>query len=229
MEQSKKAGLLHHELILALIDTCAVPSREELQARLSCSSAELGLAIEDLEDAHGIVLHPGTHNVWAVHPFSAAPTPFLVQSGEKKWWGNCAWCSLGIAVLVGQPCTIFTALGAETEQVALKVEDGALSRTDLVVHFPIPMAQAWENVVYTCSTMLLFKDEKQVDAWSALHRIPKGDVQPVDKVLELAKRWYGEHLRPDWTKKSINEARAIFTELGFSHPVWSLPADGGRF
>ena len=49
------------------------------------------------------------------------------------------------------------------------------------------------------------------------------------KVLELAKRWYGEYLRPDWTKKSVAEARAIFTELGFTHPVWSLPLQEGRF
>ncbi|HKQ20033.1 MAG TPA: alkylmercury lyase family protein [Candidatus Eisenbacteria bacterium] len=228
-QQSTRAGQLHYELIRGFIDTCAVPSREELQARLSCSSAELGLAIEDLEDAHGIVLHPGTHKVWAVHPFSAAPTPFVVQSGKKKWWGNCTWCSLGIAVLVGEPCTIVTTLGAETDQVALTVDEGKLNRTDLVVHFPIPMSQAWENVVYTCSTMLLFKDENHVAEWCKRHRIPQGDVQPVEKVLELAKRWYTEHLSPDWTKKSANEARAIFTELGFTHPVWALPASEGRF
>lgn len=228
-ESHTRAGQLHHELIRGLIDTCAVPSREELQARLSCSSAELGLAIEDLEDAHGVVLHPGTHKVWTVHPFSAAPTAFLVQSGQKKWWGNCAWCSLGIAVLVGEPCRIIATLGAEAEQVALTVEDGNLGRKDLVVHFPIPMAQAWDNVIYTCSTMLFFKDANHVAEWSKRHRIPHGDVQPVEKVLELAKRWYGGHLKPDWTKKSVNEARAIFAELGLTHPIWSLPAGEGRF
>jgi hypothetical protein len=50
---------------------------------------------------------------------------------------------------------------------------------------------------YTCSMMLQFKDEAHVDEWSARHRIPRGDVQPVAKVLPLATRWYGEHLRPD--------------------------------
>jgi len=91
------------------------------------------------------------------------------------------------------------------------------------------MARAWDNVVYTCSTMLLFKDENHVAQWSARHRIPRGDIQPVAQVLELAKRWYGEHLHPDSTKKSIAEARAIFADLGFVHPVWSLPSDEGRF
>lgn len=225
-----RSSRLHHELIRGLVEKCAIPSRDELQTRLGCASpGELDRAFGELAGLHGVVLHPASHDVWAIHPFSLAPTPFLVESGDKKWWGNCAWCSFGIAVLVGGRCTITTTLGAESEQVRLTVEDGQIDRSDLVVHFPIPMARAWENVIYTCSTMLLFKDENQVAEWSARHRIPLGDIQPVARVLELAKRWYGEHLRPDWTKKSITEARAIFSDLGLAHPVWSLPSDEGRF
>ena len=226
---NNRPGQLHHELIRALVDRCSAPTPEELQARLICTRAELDHAFEELAEAHGVVLHPGTHDVWAIHPFSLAPTPFLVESGERKWWGNCAWCSLGIAVLVGSRCVITTTLGAEGERVRLTVENGRVTPANLVVHFPIPMTRAWDNVVYTCSTMLVFRDEAQVAEWSARHRIPRGDVQPVAKVLDLAKRWYGEHLRPDWTKKSVAEARVIFAELGFTHPVWFLPLQEGRF
>ena len=229
MHETGRAGRLHYELIRGLVETCSIPSPEELQARLDCSSPELDRAFEELASAHGVVLHPASHNVWAIHPFSLAPTLFLVESGQRKWWGNCAWCSLGIAVLVGDPCVITTTLGAEREQVQLTVADGEVNRRDLVVHFPIPMQRAWDNVVYTCSTMLLFKDENHVNEWSARHRIPRGDVQPVTTVLELSRRWYGEHLRPEWTKKSVADARTIFAELGLVHPVWSLPAHDGRF
>ena len=224
-----RSGQLHYEILHALIDRGSAPSPEELQARLICTRAELDRAFEELAEAHGVVLHPGTHDVWAIHPFSLAPTPFLVESGERKWWGNCAWCSLGIAALVGGRCVITTTLGAEGERIRLTVENGRVTPADLVVHFPVPMTRAWDNVVYTCSTMLVFRDQAQVDAWSARHRIPRGDVQPVAKVLELAKRWYGEHLRPDWTKKTVAEAGAIFTDLGFTHPVWSLPTQESRF
>ena len=228
-QPSARAGQLHCELIRGLVEACSVPSHDELQARLSCSALELDCAFEALADAHGVVLHPASHRVWAIHPFSLAPTLFLVESGPKRWWGNCAWCSLGITVLVGGPCVITTTLGAESEQVRLTVENGRLNRSDLVVHFPIPMTRAWENVVYTCSTMLLFQDETHVAKWSARHRIPRGDIQPVTKVLELAKRWYGDHDNPNWTKKSIAQARTIFAELGLVHPVWSLPSSEGRF
>jgi hypothetical protein len=224
-----RSGRLHYELVRGLVEACAIPTDEELRTQLDCSSEELDQAFDELAEAHGVVLHPASRRVWCVHPFSLAPTLFSVESGQKKWWGNCAWCSLGIAVLAGGRCVITTTLGAESEQVRLTVEDGRVDRSDLVVHFPVPMTRAWDNVVYTCSTMLLFQDEKQVDQWSARHRIPRGDVQPVTKVLALAKLWYGEHLRPDWTKKSVEDARAIFAGLGFDHPIWNLPHGEGRF
>jgi len=224
-----RTGRLHYELIRGLVETCSIPSRDELQAALNCSSPELDRTFEELADLHGVVLHPGSHHVWSIHPFSLAPTNFLVESGGKKWWGNCAWCSLGIAVLIDGPCIITTTLGAEGEQVRLTVEYGHVKPGDLVVHFPVPMARAWDNVVYTCSTMLLFRDENQIAEWSVRHQIPRGDIQPVGQVLELSKRWYGEHLTRDWTKKSIDDARAIFADLGFSHPVWNLPSESGRF
>jgi hypothetical protein len=229
-QQGAKSSLLHYELIRGLVETGSIPSRDELQASLGCSTLEeLDHELHALAELHGVVLHPGSHDVWSIHPFSLAPTPFVVESGDKKWLGNCAWCSLGIAVLVDEPCLITTTLGAENEQIQLTVKDGQVNPTDLVVHFPIPMARAWDNVIYTCSTMLLFKDEGHVMDWSARHRIPLGDIQPVSKVLELAKRWYGEHLRRDWKKKSTAEAQAIFADLGFVHPVWSLPSTHQRF
>jgi hypothetical protein len=223
------SGRLHYELIRGLVETCAIPARDELQRLLGCSSAELDRAFEELADAHGVVLHPASHDVWAIHPFSLAPTVFLVESGRRQWWANCAWCALGITAIVREPCIITTTLGAEREQVQLTVKDGQVSPGDLVVHFPVPMTRAWDNVVYTCSTMLMFRDGQQVAEWSARHRISRGDIQPVTRVLELARLWYGEHLRADWTKKSVAEARAIFGSLGFTHPVWDLPPSEGRF
>jgi len=224
-----KVGALHHELCRGLVEDGAIPSRDVLQQRLDCSSAELDDTLDALAAEHGVVLHPGSHRVWVIHPFSLAPTPFLVESGGKSWWGNCAWCSLGIAALVGGSCTITTTLGAEREQVRLNVSNGELDRNDLVVHFPVPMVHAWDNVIYTCSVMLLFRDAQQVAEWSERHGIPRGDIQPIATVLALAGRWYGEHLRRDWRKKSIADARAIFGDLGLTHPVWSLPIQEGRF
>lgn len=229
MIANRGSGRLHYELIRSMLDTCAVPSPEELCLRLDCSPPELEQSLDALAGEHGVVLHPGSHRVWVIHPFSLAPTPFLVRAGNRRWWGNCAWCSFGIAVLLDEPCTITSTVGAEENQVVIAVDNGTVKPDDLLVHFPIPMARAWDNVLYTCSTMLLFRSGDQVLDWSRRHRIPAGDVQPVSRVLELSRRWYGGHLRRDWKKKTVEEARALFAELGFDHPVWQLDSIDGRF
>src|SRR5262245_59052518 len=224
-----ETGQLHYELIRALLDTCLLPDNAVLANRLHCSARDLQGCFDELAGQHGVVLHPNSHCVWVIHPFSLAPTPFLVRAGERRWWGNCAWCSLGIASLLDEPCTITSSLGAEEEQVVMSVENGRVTPDDLLVHFPIPMARAWDNVIYTCSTMLLFRNADDVRGWSQRHGLPVGDLQPVTKVMELAKRWYGNYLRPDWRKRTTEEARVIFTDLGFSHPVWDVDAISGRF
>lgn len=88
---SSRPGRLHYELIRSLVESAAIPPDNELQARLDCSMAELDRAFEELAELHGVVLHPASRRVWAIHPFSLAPTTFLVESGSKMWWGNCAW------------------------------------------------------------------------------------------------------------------------------------------
>jgi hypothetical protein len=222
-------GRLHSELIRGLISRGVVPARAELEARLACSAEELDRSFDELAREHGVLLHPASREPWFVHPFALASTHFVVECGSRKWWASCAWCALGVAVLARERCVVTTSLGAEGRRVQFTVQDGRLDHDDLLVHFPVPMARAWENVVYTCSTMLCFGSPAEVEDWSRRHGIPRGDVQPLRVVLELAKRWYGDYAREDWTKKSVAEARAIFSELGLTHAVWSLPQQAGRF
>ncbi len=97
------------------------------------------------------------------------------------------------------------------------------------MHFSVPMRRAWDNVVYTCSTMLLFASESDVDAWCVRHAIPRGDVQPVERVWALARAWYGNHRAPDWRKWTVDEAREIFGRVGLDGPIWALPEAAERF
>ena len=87
----------------------------------------------------------------------------------------------------------------------------------------------WSNVIYTCTTMLVFKNEEQVNNWCSRHNIPKGDIQPIDKIWAFSKKWYGNHLNPEWTKWTASEARQIFKDFELTHSVWDLEATGKRF
>jgi len=184
----------------------------------------------ELEEQHGVVLHPDKDSVWIMHPLSTAPTNFCIKARGMTYWGNCAWCSLGVAALL-QPndVTISTTAGAEGESVEIAITNGKPSETDYLIHFPVPMTRAWDNVVYTCSVMLLFRSELEIDSWCKRHQIRKGDVETVGRIWDFAKEWYGNHLSRTWKKWTDEEAARIFQKHGLGGPTWTIPVTGKRF
>lgn len=226
---SLTTGRLHWAIARHFLDQGRAPTIAELSAQFGVGTETVSPLLRALADDHGVVLHPVSGEIWAMHPFSAAPTLFWVEAGSRGWWGNCAWCALGIVALVGMDATISTRLGGEDTPVTLRIRGGAVEPADHCVHFPIAMARAWDNVTYTCSTMLVFDSDGAVDQWCLRHGIPRGDVQPLTTVWALAQAWYGRHLEPEWQKWTTAEARGIFTRFGLGGPIWELPASTGRF
>lgn len=220
---------LHQAIISSFLTVQRPPTVEEIASRFSSSIDDVRKSLRALADYHGVVLHPKTDEVWIAHPFSAAPTTCVVHSGSKKWWGNCAWCSLGVACLAGGDVDIETRIGGIDELVRIRIRDGAVIDKDFVVHFPIPMQNAWDNVVYTCSVMLMFRDRAQVEAWCMERGVPVGDVRPVEQIWAFASDWYSRHADLDWVKWTVQEAAEIFTRHGLSGPIWALPQAVGRF
>jgi hypothetical protein len=287
---------IHTLIIRSFLNRGFPPSTRELAALTNSSEAAIRKALIQLQDAHGVVLHPtytsstssaageeaqattssnsnemalpSTRSpVWICHPFSSAPTGYIVRrqqqakqhhatvdeqrasppppmaatASEQKaassstasscdcWWGNCAWCSLGLAALVrGDAVTTITTMsGGDGEVVTVRVVNGELdaesAASGAVVHFPIKMAAAWDNVVYTCSVMQLFTRVEDVPVWCERHNIAMGDVVPLVKAFAFAKEWYGRHNDDDWTKWTMDEASAMFERHGLTHPVWQLP------
>ena len=229
MPETLSHSSLHRVILENIIANGYAPSVVELSEHFGVAEADARAALRALQDYHGVVLHPHNDEVWVIHPFSLAPTNFLVIKAEQKWWGNCAWCSLGVAALLGGNVSIRTTLGANGQQVTLRIEDGELLDTKYYIHFPVPMTSAWDNVIYTCSTMLLFDNEAAIDTWAARHRIPRGDVRPVSQVWAFAKAWYGKHLDPQWKKWTTEEAKALFEQFGLSGPIWDIPVSESRF
>ncbi len=220
---------LHYTLIRCIIDNGYAPDVDALSGILGAPTGEIEQALNTLQQYHGVVLHPNEPKVWVIHPFSLAPTNFLVRSAKGLWWGNCAWCSLGIAALLDEDVTITTRLAAYDEQVIIHITNGEVKEKYLYIHFPIPMKKAWDNVIYTCSNMLVFHNEEQINQWTKRHNIPKGDVQPITNVWEFSKKWYGNHLNPNWEKWTMQEAKAIFAEFKLTNKIWDLETSNSRF
>ncbi len=220
---------LHYVIMRNLMDQGFAPTANDLSASFGVKAEEVVQTLSMLQDYHGVVLHPHCPEVWVMHPFSTAPTCFVVRHAQRLWWGNCAWCSLGIAALLGgNGISIDTRLGADGDPVTVHIDDGRV-QGEWLVHFPVPMARAWDNVIYTDSTILIFESPAAIEIWAKRHNIARGDVQSIQRVYDLAAVWYGHHLDPDWHKWTLSEAREIFKKFGLSGPIWDLPQSAERF
>lgn len=220
---------LHHRIITQIVAHSCAPKVAELSDYFAVSVDEVVSALQALQAYHGVVLHPVSNEIWVMHPFSTAPTNFWIRTDEQSWWSNCAWCALGAAALINRDVSIITSLAAEDKKIAINIRNGVLEADKLFVHFPIPMTQAWDNVTYTCSTMLMFDSVIDVERWCRQYGMKQGDVQPIEKVWEFAKVWYGKHLDADWKKWSVDEARLIFQKHGLVSDIWQLPDSDSRF
>jgi hypothetical protein len=62
--------------------------------------------------------------------------------------------------------------------------------------------------------MRLFRSEEEVPE--------DGAVVPVAQLAELARRWYGDRLDPEWRPRSLEESQAILSEVGLRGDFWRL-------
>jgi hypothetical protein len=222
-------AILHYQIIRGILDNGFAPSIKTLSDIFKTDEEQVINALHELQSYHGVVLHPNEPKIWVIHPFSLAPTNFYVQSDKGQWWGNCAWCSLGIAALLKDNVKITTTIGAETKQIEINIINGEIQEKNYFIHFPIPMKNAWDNVIYTCSNMLIFENAEQIESWALRHNIPQGDIQPIEKIWTFSKKWYGEHLNPAWTKWTVEEAKQIFMEFELDGKIWNLDGSKERF
>ena len=224
-----KNSTLHYIIINQIIEKGYAPSVDDLSKLLKKNKEEIVEGLHNLQEYHGVVLHPNEPKIWVIHPFSLAPTNFYVQSQKGEWWGNCAWCSLGVAALLKEDVKISTSIGGETKRIEINIINGEIQEKNYLIHFPIPMKNAWDNVIYTCSNMLIFEDKMQVDTWSKKHNIPKGDIQPIENIWNFSKKWYGNHLDPNWNKWTMEEAKELFKEFELDNEIWHLGDSTERF
>jgi hypothetical protein len=221
---------VHYELIRGLIDEGACPSASDLAGRIGLELADVQTLLRELQAIHGAVLHPHVCEPWIVHPFSSTPTLNWIEGRRAGWWAPCVWCAFGVAALVKGEVRIHTRLGAESEPIIIPAAGGVPTGSDdLVVHFAIPPANAWDNVHQHCALVLPFRSAREIREWCERHRQSQGEVVPLAQVARLAQVWYGSHAAPDWHKWTIAEAQQIFQEVGLTSAFWDLGGKRGRF
>lgn len=70
--------------------------------------------------------------------------------------------------------------------------------------------------------MLLFRSGEHVERWCRQWNLPRGAVLSPQTCWRLARAWYGDRLVPDFRRKTVQEAHALFAELGLTSGFWRL-------
>jgi hypothetical protein len=125
------------------------PTVEELADHLSLSVDEIRQSYRRLNEGHTIFLEPGTDTLRMASPLSAVPTPYRVQVGERWYWANCAWDSLGIPALLKQDANIEAQIPLTNEIVRYSIRNGQLEAPEARIHFALPVRQWYDNLIET--------------------------------------------------------------------------------
>ena len=125
------------------------PTLADAAASLAVSASEVSAAFRRLADAHMLVLQPETDEILMASPFSAVPTPFLVETDAFTCFGNCIWDALGIPAMLKQDARIKTACPDCGTGLSLSVSAGSLRAPDGLIHFALPARRWWDNIVFT--------------------------------------------------------------------------------
>src|SRR5689334_21907136 len=71
-----------------LISGGGMPLAFEVARRLGLSLEEVRACFGRMKGSHVLVLQEGDLEILMANPFSAVPTPFLVEAGGRSWRGN---------------------------------------------------------------------------------------------------------------------------------------------
>jgi len=139
---------VRHYVYDQTMNTTASPTVAETAAALSTTPAEVQASFQRLADAHMLVLQRDTGEILMANPFSAVPTPFLAQVGGQTYYGNCIWDVLGIPAMLKRDAVIQTSCGDCGTSMTLQIVNGALKPAVGIVHFAVPAAQWWADIVF---------------------------------------------------------------------------------
>jgi len=127
--------------------TGRVPLVADLSRELGVSADVVRTLLQQLAQAHMLVLQPGSAEILMAMPFSAVPTTFEVETARYRTFGNCVWDAFGIGSMLGQAVRIRTS--CPCCGVSLVIDTDRLPDDGSIAHFALPAARWWDDVAFT--------------------------------------------------------------------------------
>jgi hypothetical protein len=130
--------------------TTRAPTSADVAEALSTSPEEVEAALERLHQKRLLVPEPGNPSrIRMAPPFSVIETSFRVKVQDKVYFANCAWDALGIAAALQADVIIEASDGYSGEPMRLEVRNGQPVPEECVIHFAVPAAHWWDDILYT--------------------------------------------------------------------------------
>ncbi len=140
---------VRHFVYIHFADTTYPPSVDETAKHFNISVEEASELYKELHDRHSFFLEPNTLTIRMANPFSGIPTDFKVHANGKTYFANCAWDMLGIPAALHCDAVIKAVCTESNESVQLEITNGQITNYDLLIHFPLPFARWYDDLVFT--------------------------------------------------------------------------------
>lgn len=125
------------------------PTAEETAATAHLPTTDVQSAWCRLQDAHALVLFPGSGEIHMANPFSSVATPHRVEADGRSWYGNCAWDAFGICAALHVDGTISTSCPDCDTVLEVAVRSTAPSDLTSLFHCLVPAARWWDDIAFT--------------------------------------------------------------------------------
>jgi hypothetical protein len=125
------------------------PTVDEVAGAAGESAADVAAAWQRLDDAHALVLNPGTAELRMANPLSAVPSAYRVHADGRWWYANCAWDAVGVCAALHVDGVIETSCPDCGEPIAIEVRDERPDDETLLFHCLVPARQWWDDIAFT--------------------------------------------------------------------------------
>jgi len=133
-----------------IAQTTQTPTTKDVAKALGIPLSDVESVFERLHKKRLLVPEPGDpSHIRMAHPFSGVETPFRVKVQEKLYYANCAWDALGIPAALHKDALIEAMDGFSGEPMTLEIKDGQPVSHPCVIHFAVPAAKWWEDIIFT--------------------------------------------------------------------------------
>jgi hypothetical protein len=124
------------------------PLIAEISNDLTVPLEKVQAALQRLAAGRILVVQPDTGEILMANPFSAVPTPFLVEVSGFSCYANCIWDALGVPAMLQQDARIKTACGDCGLALELHVTNGQVQGDPSLIHFAVPAHHWWDDIVF---------------------------------------------------------------------------------